>query len=331
MKVLVVGGGLSGSMLCYLMRNTAAQITCWDKSRGLGGRAATKRGNAAGQQADTGLQYLTKYKASSQNSVLYKSLIDSKVIAPFQITNIENCRPDSLKLEHFVATNGASQLAKHFMAESKATVSLDTRLSKIEVADEKTTVFTTNGENETFDLVLITIPVPQFLRDISISPPISPASLSKLSQVKYSTRFALICFFGEEVPIPSDYAAGYLSSGSLRYWSMDGRKRGVKTNSSLIFHTRTDFHPEVTKEEALPFMLAELKESFPDLPQPKQTIPHKWLYSQTVNSMPDNPGFHFINDTVGLFGDGFVDMANFDGCVESASKLSEHILQNFNF
>ena len=34
------------------------------------------------------------------------------------------------------------------MAESKATISLDTKLSKIEVADEKTTVFTTTGENE---------------------------------------------------------------------------------------------------------------------------------------------------------------------------------------
>ena len=45
--------------------------------------------------------------------------------------------------------------------------------------------------------------------------------------------------------------------------------------------------------------------------------------------MNTGQGFHFINDSVGLFGDGFVDMANFDGCVESASKLSEYILQKF--
>jgi hypothetical protein len=61
MKVLVVGGGLSGGMLSYFLKSKKHfKITCWEKSRGLGGRAATKRSSKiSGCQADTGLQVRT--------------------------------------------------------------------------------------------------------------------------------------------------------------------------------------------------------------------------------------------------------------------------------
>lgn len=60
MKVLVVGGGLSGGMLSYFLKSKKHfKITCWEKSRGLGGRAATKRSSTISAcQADTGLQVL---------------------------------------------------------------------------------------------------------------------------------------------------------------------------------------------------------------------------------------------------------------------------------
>jgi len=56
MKILVVGGGLSGSILSYLLRNSKAKITCWEKSFKLGGRAASKRNASQTGQVDLGLQ-----------------------------------------------------------------------------------------------------------------------------------------------------------------------------------------------------------------------------------------------------------------------------------
>ena len=101
----------------------------------------------------------------------------------------------------------------------------------------------------------------------------------------------------------------------------------------------------MTKEECLPILLAEIKASFPGIPEPAEVIPHKWKYSQTRKSMDSNPGrlekfpyfffskkndfcsgFQFVNEKVALFGDGFVKQANFDGCIESAHMLSQHLI-----
>ena len=65
MKILVIGGGLSGSILRHLFRKSNVTITCWEKSRGVGGRAATKRGTLPGSQADTGLQVFRRIKLVS--------------------------------------------------------------------------------------------------------------------------------------------------------------------------------------------------------------------------------------------------------------------------
>lgn len=56
MKILVVGGGLSGSIVCHLLRNSKANVTCWEKAKRLGGRASTKLGRKTTGQADIGLQ-----------------------------------------------------------------------------------------------------------------------------------------------------------------------------------------------------------------------------------------------------------------------------------
>ena len=57
MKVLLVGGGVTNSLVGFFLKNLGAklELTCWEKARGAGGRFATKRGQN-GYKADHGAQ-----------------------------------------------------------------------------------------------------------------------------------------------------------------------------------------------------------------------------------------------------------------------------------
>ena len=55
MRVLLVGGGVTNSLISYFLKDSKIKFTCWEKARGLGGRFATKR-NKDGLKADHGAQ-----------------------------------------------------------------------------------------------------------------------------------------------------------------------------------------------------------------------------------------------------------------------------------
>jgi predicted NAD/FAD-dependent oxidoreductase len=76
--------------------------------------------------------------------------------------------------------------------------------------------------------VVVTIPVPQFLRDITVSPEMPNTLKSQLEMVKYSTRFALICFYESILNFKNGkFTSGYNYNGLIRYWSVDNQKRNV--------------------------------------------------------------------------------------------------------
>ena len=65
MRVLLVGGGVTNSLISYFLKDSKIKFTCWEKARGLGGRFATKR-NKDGLKADHGAQVRSKFSTFSR-------------------------------------------------------------------------------------------------------------------------------------------------------------------------------------------------------------------------------------------------------------------------
>ena len=86
----------------------------------------------------------------------------------------------------------------------------------------------------------------------------------------------------------------------------------------------------MTKEEVLPILQKSVSETFPSLPEAKEIFSHKWLYSQPTSSILQKEGFIYVNKNVALFGDGFCERGNFDGCIQSASKIAQHLKEKYN-
>ena len=117
--VAIIGAGLAGLTCAQQLRAVGYQVCVLDKSRGLGGRMATRRVNRAKDQTvrvDHGLRYWQPL--SDGLRLLTDSLLASGVIEPWAVSAYELRSDGSLALvpvdsPAYVAPNGMSAIAKH--------------------------------------------------------------------------------------------------------------------------------------------------------------------------------------------------------------------------
>jgi len=121
--------------------------------------------------------------------------------------NIEGMREGSGGMRHFITPQGSSSLVKHFFREAKVQPKFLHHLSSLEEVVEdgkKRWKAKTDAQvEESFDLIALTMPTQQILQLLNASNLSLPNDVSqKLSDVEYSSRYALGLFYGQEVQLP---------------------------------------------------------------------------------------------------------------------------------
>lgn len=223
-RVLIVGAGLTGSMLSQLLRRgTAAaaahpdnSVSVWDKSRGSGGRAGTSRVSSSGAKGDLGLQYLSTSPNPDTGEIhpMYSQLVDAGVIAPMgcRLVGMNPKYVDPTK-QHFVAVEGASSLAKHFLNTDGVDVSYSktvTAIARAPTAEDSGgssgwVVSTSDDDGgsapEVFDSVVLTAPMPQVRKTTTY---IHTCPFFNLFFSYRSWIFFLLCVLVRVLPRPAD-------------------------------------------------------------------------------------------------------------------------------
>ncbi|CAL1544561.1 unnamed protein product [Lymnaea stagnalis] len=345
-KVLLVGSGMTGAATASMLRqhlpdNTS--IFIWDKARGAGGRMTTTRcPEDASITADLGAQYFTltqEYSAKRQST--YDELIAHGIFTPLQ-GQIEG--PNDFNqpgAQHFVTPQGSSSLVKYFLQKSKATVKYQHQVSEISFDNcSPVSVTTQEDRSEDFDVVILTIPVPQVLQlKGSLHEWIGncPDMKKKLQNVSYSSRYALGLFFPQRTELNYRWCAKYISDNPcLRYIAIDQAKRGisqVNQGKSIVLHTSVPFglaHLEEDMNFVKEEILGHVRNILPELPKPISMKPQRWRYSQVHQAYEGTPGCVVIstNPLVILAGDGF-SLSTFDGCLDSAEAVLKAVMDNF--
>ncbi|XP_026170708.1 renalase [Mastacembelus armatus] len=332
-RVLIVGAGLTGSLCACLLRRemrNKVQISVWDKARGPGGRMSTTRPpDASSHSADLGAQYITATPAYAQaHHSLYSELLSAGVLQPLDAL-LEGLKQKE-DSKNYVTPLGMNSVVKHFLSESGADLFFERHVIGLYCRGASWEVERMAGGSETFDAVVLTMPVPQILElQGDLRRLLSVQQKQQLDQVVYSSRFAVALFFSPDVALSFPWAARYVSDNPcIRYIAVDARKRNIDIpgcGPSLVVHTSVPFglqHLEQDKEDIQPIVLHELHRLIPGLPQPNSIKCHKWRYSQVLTSVPDCPGHMTVLDRPLLVcgGDAF-SHSNFDGCVESALSM----------
>ncbi|XP_053779161.1 renalase isoform X2 [Desmodus rotundus] len=324
-RVLIVGAGLTGSVCAALLRKEAAgplHLVVWDKAGDSGGRMATTRSPQNPQSTvDLGAQYITRtpHYAKTHHS-FYDELLALGILKPLT-SPIEGMVVNAGD-QNFVAPQGISSVTKHYLKESGADVCLRQCVTQINLRNDKWEVSKETGSPEQFDIVVLTMPVPQILQ-LQV---ISECQRQQLESVSYSSRYALGIFYEAGTKIDVPWAGQYITSNPcIRFISIDNKKRNRASSAvgpSLVIHTTVAFgveHLEHSTEDVQELIFQQLENILPGLPQPVATKCQKWRHSQVTSAAAKYPGQMTLHLDPALVcgGDGFT-RSSFDGCVASA-------------
>ncbi|KAM9011989.1 renalase isoform 1-T1 [Ara ararauna] len=333
-RVLVVGAGLTGSACAALLRGSAlGRVEIWDKARGAGGRMSTSRGaRDAGCTADLGAQYITvEAECAERRRSFYKELLSHGILqqltAPIEgmVVKKGSC--------NYVAPQGISSIVKYYLKQSAgADVFYEQHVTHISLRDGKWEVFRKTGPPELFDIVILTMPVPQILHlQGDIVNIINESQKQQLESVSYSSRYALGLFYEAGTWIDVPWAAQYITNNPcIHFISIDNKKRNIESpeiGPSVVVHTTVTFGSEYLDSdptEVQQLILSYLERIVPSLPKPSSIKCQKWRYSQVTKAVPNSLGQMILHTQPLLVcgGDGFT-RSNFDGCIDSAMSLAE--------
>ena len=354
-ELLIVGAGATGSITASLLHShpNPPTVTVWDKARGAGGRMSTHRQpNNPGLHVDMGAQYLSRTKVDLAvmsdydrlKENLYEDLLLNQVLCPFsgKIEGVNKKLTESV-IQNYVAPNGFNSIVKYFLTKSKASILFQQQISEVLLEpalalnpDRKRVICTPlNGDIRGFDGLVLTLPIPQLLQIAgNFLKSVSKEDLSKMSAVKYSSRYALGLFYKEDVPV--NWSAKYFDNPIIRFACWDTAKRNCTSGgSTLLLHTCVPFgiqELENDKEIVKAMMIQEVEKLIPSLPSPVHSHLLRWRYSQVSQVFPSSPGCLVLSHDplVVATGDGFCG-SNFENCIKGAQVTVQTILEHYAY
>ncbi|KAM5236459.1 renalase [Ctenodactylus gundi] len=334
-RVLIVGAGLTGSACAALLRKEVSAplyLAVWDTAGDSGGRMTTACSPHNPRcTADLGAQYITCTPHYAQkHQTFYDELLARGILKPLS-SPIEGMMMKEGDC-NFVAPQGISSVVQHYLKKSGAEVYFRRCVTHINLRNDRWEVTKEAGSPEEFDVVVLTMPVPQILQlQGDVVNLISECQRQQLESVSYSSRYALGLFYEAGTKIDVPWAGQYITSNPcIRFISIDNKKRDIESSEvgpSLVIHTTVPFgltYLEHSIEDVQELILQQLENVLPGLPRPVATKCQKWRHSQVVNAAANCPGqmtLH-LKPLLVCGGDGFT-QSNFDGCIASALCVVE--------
>ncbi|WP_253737239.1 NAD(P)/FAD-dependent oxidoreductase [Halohasta salina] len=162
-EVCIVGAGLAGVGVAYRLREEPVDVTILEKSRGVGGRAATRRKH--GCRYDHGANYIKD--GGDRTDELVRELGDEGLVDIDQPVwtfdaDGEISPGDRREAHKWTWTEGITQFAKRVLNETDATVHKTTRVDGLTRTADGWRLSDTEGDSHgPFEAVVLTPPAPQ--------------------------------------------------------------------------------------------------------------------------------------------------------------------------
>jgi predicted NAD/FAD-dependent oxidoreductase len=209
-RIAIIGAGLAGLAAALRLSEAGAEVTVFEKSRGLSGRAATR--SKEGCRYDFGASYF-KVSSNEVARLIFETLPTEGLtrivgdILPFDRHGVIS-RPDTEG--HAGARwnyrDGISTLGKLIVARGGFTVENGVRLTRLEHAGGRWHLEAEEGRTfEDFHLVLLTPPAPQtadLLESSDLGPLPREALIGELRQADYFRQFSVVLNYPGEIALP---------------------------------------------------------------------------------------------------------------------------------
>ncbi|MEY3370021.1 MAG: hypothetical protein RLZZ361_691 [Cyanobacteriota bacterium] len=328
-KIAVIGAGISGAVLAYKLAQSGLEVKIFEKSRGAGGRMATRRFSVGEKNffIDHGAQFIDVNNLEFFEFI--QSLQREGLIKKFDLIATDNTFvpvPHMNSIAKFlinkIIENSSNQVI--YQAEVlkvQKNIELVSKLS-ISISDSPLS----NHSLEDFDLVVSTAPPLQSLQIFS-----NFDNLEFLKNVKMNPFFAVMLIsnlnydFGFVEKFIDEYRA-------LSWIGINSKKPLRDKTLSLILHSNSEWtkkNIDLSSDEIIEIIIHELESltGFYDS-EPIAIASHRWLYGRTQIAVGRE---HFFDKDQGiaLCGDYFIG-DNIESAYLSASSLAKSIINKFS-
>jgi photolyase PhrII len=285
-KVAVVGAGVGGLVAARCLQDHGLDVTVFDKSRGVGGRLATRRED--GLAFDHGAQYFTA--RDSRFTRYVRSWMQQGLVEPWmgRIVKLDSngaCE-DQYGTPRYVAVPGMNNLAEHLAEELN--IKTNTAISRIDPAEGKWKITDAAGNDAgTFDWVTLNCPPKQSLKILD-----GQSVLSKqIAEVKMDPCWAMMLTTADLGDI--DFDGAFVENGPLSWIAHDGSKpRRLEADSvtNWTLHASaawSEAHLECCPSQIQSELLQALEQAVKRKVRPLHCKVHRWRYALPKVALDD--------------------------------------------
>lgn len=304
---LIVGCGISGLYLAKKLQEKKQNepILLVEKSKGVGGRLATRRSENA--TFDHGAQF---YHLNPSFQELHQSWLKTKTVQP--LSHSEG-RPK------FCGTKGMTGIAKQLA--QNLNMQLNTKITKLEKTPDAWIAHTETGTQLSAAQVILSCPLPQSIELLQNS---AVPFDSELLNIKYAKALVVLLEDIQTTHDPENDST-YQELNKFGIFSVCNQyKKGISRTPAWTITMNPEFseqHFEQEETEILKIALKQITEALPSLSFAKCSL-KKWRYSHPLSTY-SKP---FYSPTSGIFliGDAFGG-PSINGAIRSAEALYEEL------
>ncbi len=289
---IVIGAGLSGLNTARKLQDLGlGSVQVLEKSRGVGGRMATRR--TMDTRFDHGAQF---YKLKSDVADLHRHWKEQKIAHQWFV---------SVKGDHWCSHTGMTAFAKDMAKDLD--IGLEKEIRTVRFEKNQWKLISKKNEEWFCQNLIITAPTPQaikLLEEVANEQIIEASILSEVKKITYTKALIGLVTLEEDVPIGTD---GYLEFIEGDFFSIsDQRKKGVSeipaltvTMSPSFSENQFDHSDEVSLEKIKQLLI----EKYPQI-KIKNAELKKWRYCQPLVHSKDlfvklAPHLYLIGDAFG--------------------------------
>lgn len=302
MRIAIVGAGAAGLAAAYALD---APVTVFEKSRGAGGRAATRWRDVAGPSGmldrwrfDHGAQYLSP-EPGSPSARLVREVMEGAVVdlegAVWPFDDDGTLRPDRMREPglRWTFADGIAELGRQLR---DATPGLDLRQARVTGLEHDCTwtIVTDDGARHPgFDAVLLTPPAPQTAEIVRASTlPDADLLADAIGEADYRSQFTVAWGFRQEIERPAEVYAlvnadehGADGGGHDVAWlAVESDKPGRAPDGATILVAQmsdawTETHYDDPKPDVVTAAAEAVRSVWGNLPAPLWTDTQRWRYA----------------------------------------------------
>lgn len=277
-RIAIIGAGMAGISCAQTLERSGLHATLFEKSRGPGGRLATRR-NEAGEHFDHGAQYITGRDAA------FTQWLDTLQVEGSAAT-WDPRLADSAHQEHHPWLVGAPSMNALLKPVANGLeIHLGRAITTVQRDGQRWRLVTEDGPlPEPFDIVISTAPCPQ-ARALLAS---DPGLVAQLEAVEVAPCWALMVTFSS--PLPVDFDARRFDAGATAWLARQASRPGHAVDShAWVLHASARWsaeHLELGAEEAANFLKNDFARVIDHaMPEVTFALAHRWRYAMTTQAL----------------------------------------------